>query len=803
LIRVGSVPDRFEVIRQVRWAGRRFYLAHDWEQERRVYLIQCWAGVDPAAYNHPSLPVVEALPDTDGEWLMVRPLNGASLAEMRAEGRLTEELLGDLLLAVMDGLAYLGRMVPAMVPAYVDPRFIKIGPDGWVVDYVAAVVHSSDARWSDGVMPVAYPMGGLINWLFTGKGITVGLSRPRTGWIPPWISPDLQAIMRRCLDRAYADPEDLRRDLVQVVEGKGLQGLAEKLCPEPKKERRQPVERVREDEEPRRNAASELEKEEREAPAAAAGEAWQVVKLQAEARPQSDVRQDSGEQPQSPEGGEDASQQAAAVAESQPAEAAAEQTRPRVRRKVEGLRGSAADLARLQSFVAEPGPASEWEQEQAPVAPPEPAPTSEAAHEAAPASEKRPEPAPEKPVEPVHTEPQAKAAERPKQTARVVRLGGPSKRSRSQGRPQRPAQAPARAPETPVVRSAQAPARMPEELPAQRGHEKAWGAEAPRSAREEYDVRDARDARAVREAWEAWETPESRETRGARDGRESREVREAREERATRSSRKTGNGKRQGQDQFRWITLIAGTLIVVAMVWFGVKDIQDRIAAARGENLASRDRDSTPASQVQEPPTTQTTTVEPGSSKQPTVTTPSTGQRNQDQPVTTGRRNQEQTTPAQTTPAPTKPTTPATKDDEQEPAPTPEEKSEDKEDKEPSGPAPIPAGYDYTADKAAGGMPLEVVVDGTTLGTFYLFPSPSRPQVSLHAINRFLGSNLYWEGIDLETVRVYDGGFSMVLTQDYTIINDRLWLTLTPEIQDALGLRVTGYKDGQIQFTTR
>lgn len=785
---MGSVPDRFEVIRQVRWAGRRFYLAHDWQQERRVYLIQCWAGVDAAAYNYPGLPVVEALPDTDGEWLLVRPINGESLAEMRTEGRLTAALLGDLLLAAMDGLAYLGRMVPSMVPAYVDPRFIKMGPDGWVVDYVAAAIHSSDARWSDGVMPVAYPMGGLINWLFTGKGIQVGLSRPRTGWIPPWISPDLQAIMRRCLDRAYADPEDLRRDLIEVVEGNGLQGLAEKLCPEPKKERRQSAKQIREDEESPRDAAPRLDEGEREA-SAAAEEPRQSVAVQNEGQPESDLRKDMGEQPQPLDGGEDRSEPAAAAAESQPAEEAAEQTRPRVRRKVEGLRGTSADLARLQSLADVPQPAPDWGEDKAPAAPPEPAAAREERPEPAAAGKERPGPAP---AEPVRAVPQAKAHEKTKPAARVVRLGGPSKKNKPQSRPRppvqaaaraseelpvRPAQSAARSPQEPLARPIQSAARASQEPPVRPVQEPAWHAEAPRSVWDEPDVREARETRA------------------------SREDREARESRAARNSRKAGNGKRQSQERFRWITLIAGTLVVVLMVWFGVQDIQARIAAARGENLASRDRQN-PSSQVQEPPRT-TTTNEPNVPAQPSNTTKSSEQRNQEPSVTKpGKQNQEQPTtqpgkqnqeqPTQTEP---KPPTPQ----EQEPA-TPTQPNEENE--KPSGPAPIPAGYDYAADKAAGGMPLEVVVDGTTLGTFYIFPSPTDPRISLHAINRFLNSNLYWEGVDLETVRIYEGNFSLV-TQDYSVINDRLWVHLTPEIQNALGLRVTGYKDGRIQFTTR
>lgn len=544
--RVGSVADRFEMIRQARWAARRFCLAHDWQEDRRVYLIQGQAGAEAAVYNHPCLPAVVEVPGTDGEWLLARPVTGESLAEMRLSGKLTEEMLADLLLAVVDGLAHLGRMTPAMVPAYLDPYFIKASPTGWILDYVGAVVHSGDARWSDGVMPVAFPVGGLIHWLFTGKKLQVGLSQPKTEMIAPWVSPELQAVMRRCLDRAYGSPEDLRQDLVRLIAEGGLQGLAARLSPAP-----------------------------------------------------------------------------------------------------QGVKGPTVSRRRA---------------------------------------------------------------------SREARSRRPSAQERKQA----------------AAAAAKAETAGP------------WAA-----------LRAALDFRKM---------PPHR----------------------------------------RWITMIAGAMVVVLVVGFGVYDVRARIAAAR---YGVGDRGRRNKVVEVEPAGTDGSSGNGAAAQasQPTASGKSSSASDQgkmEKPAKADAQSEENKAGVVSSDEIEKLVDSLSRDgivsvlEPGEKNPPASSKGSSTESQ-----APIPPGYDYGADKAAGGTPLEVVVDGNSLGTFYLYPNANDPQVSLHAINRFLGSNYHWEAVDQQTVRIYDGDFSMTTT-DYSMIQDRLWVRLTPEMQQAMGLKLMGYQDGKIAFST-
>ncbi len=131
---------------------------------------------------------------------------------------------------------------------------------------------------------------------------------------------------------------------------------------------------------------------------------------------------------------------------------------------------------------------------------------------------------------------------------------------------------------------------------------------------------------------------------------------------------------------------------------------------------------------------------------------------------------------------------------EPQPAPQPEP-----EPARPPVPTPAPGSVEEL-DARTGGIPVLLHLDGHELGYAFVFPHPRHPYLSLGAYNRLFGRTLYWTpvagGIRLFTS---DGSF---VTSDYDLVQGRLWLKLTPELQQQLGLQLQVANQEDFHFAT-
>lgn len=120
---------------------------------------------------------------------------------------------------------------------------------------------------------------------------------------------------------------------------------------------------------------------------------------------------------------------------------------------------------------------------------------------------------------------------------------------------------------------------------------------------------------------------------------------------------------------------------------------------------------------------------------------------------------------------------------------------------EPSPPAPEPGSIAHQ-DANTGGLPFLVFLDEKPLGRVYLFPNAKGPYLSLGAYNSVFGRNLYWAPEPSGQLRIYTGVSSFV-TENYEIVNHRVWLQLTPVVQRLLHIQLSRSTEGRIYFLSR
>jgi hypothetical protein len=117
-------------------------------------------------------------------------------------------------------------------------------------------------------------------------------------------------------------------------------------------------------------------------------------------------------------------------------------------------------------------------------------------------------------------------------------------------------------------------------------------------------------------------------------------------------------------------------------------------------------------------------------------------------------------------------------------------------------PAPRPDPPFFVQDASTGAMPIQIYRNGRAVGRGFLFPHPTTPYMSIQAFNYFFERSVYWVPVDGAAVRLFTGN-TPILTRDYTLVHERLWLKLTPVLQRDLGVEVSAYSDGVMYFTTR
>jgi len=94
-----------------------------------------------------------------------------------------------------------------------------------------------------------------------------------------------------------------------------------------------------------------------------------------------------------------------------------------------------------------------------------------------------------------------------------------------------------------------------------------------------------------------------------------------------------------------------------------------------------------------------------------------------------------------------------------------------------------------------------VHIDGRTLGYAFVIPHTTSPYMSLNTFNLMFGRSLLWVPHEGKTIRILDGGHSLI-TGDYDFADERLWLRLTPALQDALGIQLQVASSDGLFFKT-
>jgi len=155
--------------------------------------------------------------------------------------------------------------------------------------------------------------------------------------------------------------------------------------------------------------------------------------------------------------------------------------------------------------------------------------------------------------------------------------------------------------------------------------------------------------------------------------------------------------------------------------------------------------------------------------------------------------------PVQAAPKPTPAPPPATSAPEPappRPAPAPQPGGADNL---PS--VPVPGSVAYL-DAQTGGTPILIYLDGRQSGYAYMFPHPRSPYISLGAFNSLFSRNLYWAPMDGGGIRLFtsDGG---LFTTDYDLVAGRLWLKLTPPLQQVLGIQLQSATATEFHFILR
>ncbi|HWI51013.1 MAG TPA: hypothetical protein VNT01_02580 [Symbiobacteriaceae bacterium] len=150
-----------------------------------------------------------------------------------------------------------------------------------------------------------------------------------------------------------------------------------------------------------------------------------------------------------------------------------------------------------------------------------------------------------------------------------------------------------------------------------------------------------------------------------------------------------------------------------------------------------------------------------------------------------------------TTPVQPPPTTPVPVPPPKQPAPPPPQTPPPAE---PSKPPKPELGTADSFDASQGGLPVFIHVNNAKIGWAYIFPHPANPYISINTFNRLFGRNLYWLPQDGGSIRLFNGNQN-VITADYDLVGDRLWLKLTPFLQQALGVQVKAYNESGMYFS--
>lgn len=114
---------------------------------------------------------------------------------------------------------------------------------------------------------------------------------------------------------------------------------------------------------------------------------------------------------------------------------------------------------------------------------------------------------------------------------------------------------------------------------------------------------------------------------------------------------------------------------------------------------------------------------------------------------------------------------------------------------------PLPGSSD-DQDWQQGGLPVVVYVDGQVSGWAYMVPHPSSPWISLPTFNRLFQRSLYWVPYQGGMVRLINNDRSAA-TADFLVVQSRLWIKLSPPLQETLGVSVSAYDRTGIHFQTQ
>ena len=128
------------------------------------------------------------------------------------------------------------------------------------------------------------------------------------------------------------------------------------------------------------------------------------------------------------------------------------------------------------------------------------------------------------------------------------------------------------------------------------------------------------------------------------------------------------------------------------------------------------------------------------------------------------------------------------------PAPQPENPA--------SGPPPPSPGSVAFLDAQTGGTAILLYLDGNPTGYAYMFPHPRSPYISLGAFNALFARNLYWAPVDGGGIRLFTGDGSH-FTTDFDLVAGRLWLRLTPALQQVLGIQLQSATSSEFHFIFR
>jgi hypothetical protein len=113
-------------------------------------------------------------------------------------------------------------------------------------------------------------------------------------------------------------------------------------------------------------------------------------------------------------------------------------------------------------------------------------------------------------------------------------------------------------------------------------------------------------------------------------------------------------------------------------------------------------------------------------------------------------------------------------------------------------PQPQPGTADYL-DAITGAMPIVMHVGSKPDRYAFVFPHPRNPYISVDTFNALFGKNVLWVPSD-GGIRLLNGG-KTILTQDFLVMQDRVWLKLTPALQAELGVSVNAYSSSGLYFS--